>query len=331
MRDTTDRRLLVWLILLGLVLSPAVWAAKNGQQAKPRVKPKKFTPEETARVFFDDVFAVVVGSRPDLNRPASSGPATVAGNDSEPSTVAENSASPSNVVDSSGWSQVISAATIESEIKSLKLLLDQDVTTPGDFKGRGYKACRTHFSVAAMLFAVINEYGGEVRWKADAATARDLFARSAANAKVGTTQVFNEARQRKTDLDDLLNGNSPADRASDPQNNWPTICDRQPLMQRLDAAFEGQLRKHSASKSEFAANKERIVHEAEIIAMIAEVLNKDGMEDFGDETYMDFAKDLKDQARAAVEGVREDDYEKVRAAVGNLDQTCNACHDSYRA
>jgi hypothetical protein len=327
MRDKTDRRLLVWLMVVGLLVSPALWAAQTEKKAKPRVKPKKFSPEETARVFFDDVFAVVIGTRPDLGRPAPNGRTTIERTPA-PEAVAEN---PSQPASASGWPQVISATTIENEIKAIKLLLDQDVTTPGDFKGRGYKACRTHFTTAATLFAVINEYGGDVRWKADAATARDVFARSAANAKVGTTQVFNEARQRKTDLEDLLNGNSPAERSSDPQNDWSAICDRQPLMQRLDAAFEGQLRKHAANKAEFTANKDRIVHEAEIIAAMAEVLTKDGLEDAGDETYDEFARNLKDAALTAVEGAQQDDYDKFRSSVGVLDQTCIACHDSYRS
>ncbi len=317
------RRRSGWLTLV-LCAAPVVWclAQTSGKPSKPRVKPPKFEEAQVESVFFSDVFSVVVGSRPDLQGTA---PSSVAGSSTPGGSAA---ASPTATV--AGWGKTISGTTVENEIKALKLLLDQDVTTPADFKGRGYKACRTHFSVAAMLFAIVNEYDGDIRWKADAAGARDTFARTAANAKVGTTQVFNEARQRKTELEDLIRGNAFPVKAQSPENDWPAICDRSPLMLRLDVAFHGEIKPATANAGEFKAKAEKLKHEAELLGAIAEVLCKSGMEDGDDDTYAGYAKEMLQGSHDILDALKTDDYDKARQAAGNIDKACNTCHEGYR-
>lgn len=323
-RSVTLTVVLVACSLLGLVT--VAQRPEPGKQGKPRVQPKKFDSAESSRVFFDDIFSALVGPRPDVTQ---QGPAATAGTASpSPGSSASNSGSSGN--GDGGWSRWISATTIENEIKMLKQAVDQDVTTPGDFKGRGYQACRTHFSVAAMLFTVIHEFDGQVRWKSDATTARDVFARTAANAKVGTTQVFNEAKQRKQDLEDLLNGNSLPARPSESGGDWSNVADRSPLMLRLEKGFRERLQQMTSSESALRSQKDEALHEAEMITAICEVLTKEGMVDADDETYVELAQATRDAALEAVTAIKDLDYAMARAAAGKIDQACIACHDSYR-
>ena len=53
---------------------------------------------------------------------------------------------------------------------------------------------RDNFSLLAVLFAVIGQYDGEVRWQKDAANLRTLFGRAGFNCKVGTDNSFSEAK-----------------------------------------------------------------------------------------------------------------------------------------
>ena len=322
------RHPLIWLLILCWCTSSALYslAQDDEKPAKPRAKPKKFSQEETSRVFFDNVFDELIGARPDLQNTeslAGAGPPTNA-------TANSQSSSGSGPPGGRGWSKLISSTTIENEMKAIKLIVDRDVSTPADFKGRGYEECRVHFSVAATLFGIIQEYDGEVRWKSDAAAARDAFARTGSNAKVGTAQVFNEAKQRKLELEDLLNGNGFPGKATMEENEWPGITDRSPLMKRLEAAFEGIIRPGTANENDFKAKKDALAHEAELIAALAAVLTKEGMEDGDDETYQEFATGMRDAALAIVDGTRQGNYDQVRAAVGTIDQSCTSCHDMYR-
>src|SRR5690606_11712664 len=127
---------------------------------------------------------------------------------------------------------IVSATTVEDMVKGHKLQVDQNVTTPTDFAGKGYKVASRDFSILAMLFAIAGEYDCDVRWKKDAPAARDVFARTAANAKVGTPQVYQEAKLRKEELADLLNGSSPyGGKESEVAAPWKDVCGRSPLMQ----------------------------------------------------------------------------------------------------
>jgi len=206
----------------------------------------------------------------------------------------------------------------------------ETVTTPGEFKGRGYKICRRDLTVAAMLFGIINEYDGEVRFKDSASGLRDVFARTAKNCKVGTTQVYNESKLRKQDLEDIVGGNKYQGRAGDPDLTWEKICDRSPLMQRLETAHDERLQVWCSSTSEFNKNKDKISREAQLVAAMSLVLMKESMEDAGDEDYDNFCKQMKQAGGDIDTAVKQNNYEAARTAVGVISQACTTCHENYR-
>jgi len=301
------------------------WAQSRGKSVPSvRAKQPSFSERDTAGVFFKDVFKEgLVGERPsNLSAPPRATPA--------------GGGASSTDSDAGGglyaWSKIISASTIENEIKAIKLKLDQDVTTPTKFKSRGYKLVRRHCSVAAALFAVAGEYDADVRWKEEAPGARDVFARTAGNAKTATDQVYNEAKLRRQDLTDMVAGtkftvpNDPERKAS-----WGTVCDRSPLMQRIETAQQGVLQPMIANAGEFKANKDKIIREAEMVAVIAEILKQEGMEDAGDSDYESYCDRMRDAALQIVEGAKGDDQAQANKGVGEIGKACSECHESYRA
>ena len=232
----------------------------------------------------------------------------------------------------SGWSAIISPTTIEDAIKAMKLQVDAEVTTPSDFAGKGAKLARRDFSVLAMLFAIAGEYDGEVRWKKDAPAARDVFARTAANAKVGTNQVFQEAKLRKDELTDLISGSSPfGDKTADAKASWKDVCNRSPLMQHLEAIWEPKLKPLLADKGQFTAAADKILVDAEMIAAIGDVLGKEGMEDGDDPDYKKFCDDLRKGARDIVDGVKLKSFEQASAGGTIIGKACAECHENYRS
>src|SRR5262245_36339566 len=131
-----------------------------------------------------------------------------------------------------------------------------------------------------MLFGIAGEYDGDVRWKKDAPAARDAFGRTAANAKVGTAQVFQEAKLRKEELQDLVGGGNPfSGKEADSKATWKEVCNRAPLMQHLESIWEPRLKPLLADAAKFNANGPKVQHDAEIIAAMGAVLAKEGMAD----------------------------------------------------
>lgn len=291
----------------------------------------EFNPSTTQGVFFDNVFEQgLQGPRPaNLGQP----PAVATGG----ATDAPASSTPSGGESSSGgggglyaWSKIISPTTIEDEIKALKLSADQNITTPNKFAGGDYRTVRRDFSVLALLLGIVAEYDGEVRWKESAAAARDLFARTAANAKVGTSQVYNEAKQRRDQLNDLVNGTRIEGQNVEAKTKWGATIDRSPLMQKLELAFQGKVLPMTSSAATFKENKAELKHQAELIAAMAEVLKQEGMEDAGDSDYDGHCDKMKNAALEIVEAIKLDNQDAAAKAAGQISQSCSECHESYR-
>lgn len=308
-------------LLLALAVLAAVVAYRAAVAAgPPRAKPPVFS-DDVVDTFFPDARKVLKGERPVFagakNIAKTGGP--MAGQ------AAEEPAG-----EGFAWSKLISAATIEDEIKTQKMAIDKTVDTPGAFKGGGYQDARIEFSVLAAMFHVAGQYDKNVRWKEEAPGLRDLFARAGFNCKVGTDQSYKEASLRKQDLGDLIRGGTiSAAEQGQADVTWDKVTDRPPLMNRFRMAND-RLGPWLASKKEFSAHAEEILHEAEVLAAMAEAIQHEGFEFWEDEDYVGYAAGMRDAAVKVAQGVKQNNYEAASAAAGELSQACGTCHDSYR-
>ena len=184
----------------------------------------------------------------------------------------------------------------------------------------------------AMLFGIAGEYDGEVRWKKDSPAARDVFARTAANSKVGTSQVFQEAKLRKAELQDLIGGASPFQgKDAEAKAVWSSVCSRTPLMQHLERIYEPQLKPLLSDKGQFMGNLDKVTHDAEIIAAIGAVLAKDGMEDADADEYKAFCARLQKAGKEIVEAAKIKNFDAASSAGTAIGKTCTECHEGYRS
>ena len=309
------------LTAVALFVNAPLSIAKESAKPQKRARPPKWS-AETLETFFPDARTQLVGMRPDYGKTN----AVVA---NATPNAAETTAEP--VVTTNGdWSKLIDAETIETEIKRLSQDVAKSITTPAPFKGGGYKDARRQFSELAALFAITAEYDGDIRWKDSAASFRDAFARAGHNCKVGTDQSFQEAKQRKQDLTDLIGGNRPKASEAERKADWAQVADRPPLMQRLNIAQQDRLQKWLASKAEFSAHRDEIKHEAQLAATIADIITHEGFEYWDDGTYAEYAQALKQSETELAAAVDLDNYDQARQAFGNASKACANCHEGYR-
>lgn len=298
---------------------------RSGPPAKPskpqRAKPPVWT-DRAKSAFFDDPRQALVGDRPDYgNRPqGSASPATPSPSGSD--------ATPSAGI--FAWSKIISPETIEDEVKTIAKGVNDAVVNPQQYAGGGYKAGQDHFSMLAVLFAVVAEYDGEVRWKRHAIPAREEFSAAGFGSRVGSIQAFNQAKLAKEDLASMIAGQTLQGKEGEAKASWDKVAYRPPLMRRLKIAQEERLNGWTASAGEFKKNTDQILHEAQIVAALAEVITRDGYEFADDDTYLDFCRQLKKSAVDVVDAVKQNSPDNARSAMGAMGKTCNACHDGYR-
>jgi len=309
-----------------LAVSGGLSAARDGRsssQAIRRAKPPAAVwDQNTAKTFHDDAAAELEGERPNFTAAAQ----RQAASGSVQTNVASGAA-----VGGLKWSALVSEETLTDEIKDMKQVLLGAVGSQSDFKGGGYDKARESFSAVALAFGVIAAYDKEIRWKKDAETARDLFARVGSNCKVGTDQSFNESKLRVADLESLLDGIAPTARGDREEDfRWSQVAGRPALMSRLESA-DATLAAASASKADFDKAVERVLRDAEMVAVIGEVIQQADYEYFDDDTYRGYASTMRDAALRLRDAAQKKDYETARAALGALKKSCDSCHGDYRS
>jgi Cytochrome C' len=308
---------------MALLLVVSDYSAFGQAGSKKRAAPPKFKPEEVEDIFFKDARTALVGKRPARNVATST---TTKPND----LPATSTNPPAN--GGIAWSKLISPETLADEVKSYSSLLSQVVKTPGQFKGNGARSARRYFSTLAAVFAMIADFDGDVRWKNQAAAARQLFARAGFNSKSDNDNVYNEAKLRVDDLTSLIRGETIAA----PPNIEPSpsfneqVANRPPLMWRLERAQQDRLAVWTSNAGEFNKNLDGIRHEAEMVAALAEVIQHKSYTDADSETYIEYAKALQQSAVSIREAAKQKNADAARTAAGNLKKACDNCHGDFR-
>ena len=313
----------VAVAILALTAASAVGQSARPKPVRRAAPPPAWEAASVSGTFLEDAFTGLQGQRPDF----ATGPRPAAGT---PTGSGAGVAPAAGGAAGFKWSALVSEETLTDEIKDMKGVVAAAAVRPTDFKGGGYDKAREAFSSVALAFGVIAAYDQDVRWKKDAATARDLFARAGFNCKVGTDQSFAESKARLADLEAMLDGGSPEgnpDRDEDFQ--WSQVAARPALMSRLESADE-KLAAAVAGKGDFDKQLERVVHEAEMVAAIGEAIQQKDFEFHDDDTYRGYAAAMRDAGVAARDAARKKDYDAARTAVGELKKSCDACHGEYR-
>lgn len=318
--------------LAGLCLATALWqldvvsAAPKLRGAKPKrvyktAPPPKFD-QATLDVFFDD-------ARNELGPGQPGGAVAVApptGNTPEPGDSGSTPAS-----GGFAWSKLISAGTLEDEVKGQLAPLSEATKTPSAFASAN-TAARGYFTELALLFGVIAEYDGDVRFKRDAAELKSMFGRAAANSKVSGDNAFKQAQKASQDLADLVAGGKVAAPKADPDATWAQLVNRPPLMARMGKeGFDPRIKAWTSDKGEFTRNRDELLKEAQLVAIIAHIIQDPSYEFGDDETYLGYAKELEQQAAEVTEAIKADSFERAQKAAGLLNKACVTCHEGYRS
>lgn len=306
---------------LTLLVVAFIAAVPHLRADERRAPAPKFSPSQTRGVFFNDLNEAFRGARPTLSSIQQSSNAA-----SITAATANTSASEAG---NDAWSALISPVSLEDEIKRMRLHYDSVVTTPGAFNSGGYQDARLDLTVLATLFAVIHEHRGEVRWKDQAPAARDLLARTAFNCKAGSNQVYNEAKLRKADLQDLVSGSGLSKRDAESENDWSMIADRSPLMEYAEQLIEA-LKDASRDAGSVKRETELIKRNSELLSMFGEILTREGLDESDDEDYTGLSRNMIEESKKVTAALERGDVDAVRSGVSAIRQKCDACHEQYR-
>jgi cytochrome c556 len=309
-------------LLLVLLAASAVLAAREIHAAGgvKRARPPKFN-KSISDVFFPDAREKLVGPRPQSAEPGTTNVAATPNNPQPPDVPTKDA----------GWSKWIAAEVVEDEIKSQQIQLAETVQNPTKFKGGDYQKARENLSMLAVLFGIAAQYDARIRWQREAPAVRDVLARAGFNCKVGTDGSYKEAQARAEDVQSLVRGGSVSLPKAAAEMSWPKVADRGPLMKRLEQAQQQAIAPYTAGTNEFERHADKLAHEAQLMAALAEVITREGYEFADDETYLQYARSMQTQAAAVRDAAQQKNYQQARQAAGELSKACSNCHEGYRS
>lgn len=298
----------------------ATRTAPAAENAKPRQARPKAWPAKVVNVFFKDARKHLVGERPGQGLAPNRG-------DRAPTAIAAQDRESNGRL---AWSRLIDGDTLATEVKRIVSRLHEPLANATRFKADGYKQCQADFGQLAVLFGVISEYDGEVRWREDAAALRDALARASQNCTKATDLTLAEATERVADLDEVVRGGRLAGAKSAPLDNWSTLADRSILMLRMQTAWRDNVSPQLSDARQFDKSADKLRHEAQVLAMLAEVIHRQEYEYWDDESFVDYARQLQEASTALSRAATDGNYEAARQSSGRIGQACAACHDGYR-
>ncbi|MGC3968612.1 MAG: hypothetical protein QM775_14885 [Pirellulales bacterium] len=288
-----------------------------------KAPPPKFDTAAVDKLFAKDARALLTGSPPVQGVPGQNQPPGANGQPMPPG----NTPTPPAGGDGNAWSALVSGETLESEIKAQPGEIDKAMKSPTQ-----QKSARMVMSYLAALYGVIFKYDGDVRWKSDSQALRDTFAKTGNNLKAWTDTQKKQVAKVQTDLRDLIQGNTPAlATAFDAEAPWSEMVDRTPVMHRFEIGMAAdKLAGWTKDADSVKKNKDAIIREAEIMAMLSRIIQDQSYDLADDASYLGFAKKLEEQSIIVVKATKDGDGAAAGSAVGQMQKACDDCHGSFR-
>jgi hypothetical protein len=85
-----------------------------------------------------------------------------------------------------------------------------------------------------------------------------------------------------------------------------------------------------ANEREFKQHADDARHEAQIMAVIADVISREGFEYADDEEYAKLVREMRQAAVDIAAGVELDNLDAAQKAINQATRSCADCHELYR-
>ena len=298
-----------------LLLLPALSATLcHAAESSRRVQPPRWSPD-VLDAFFDDAREQLVGERP---KHQAEQPATL--------PIAEETTDATK----KKWSELIDAETLMAEIKRVHNQLAPALKKSASFQGGGNLLCQRDFGLLAVLFGVIDQFDDGVRWQRHAKQMQRRCLQAGKNCKAVSALSFSGAKETHALLGELLRGQAPAGETASQGADQPELVDQTLLMQSMELAIKERLKPALSNKREFRKRSQLAFEQAQLLAVLAEVIQQEGYGYADDDTYLDQARQLRQAAQELTQAASDKNYEAARAAAGRVGQSCSNCHEDYR-
>ena len=263
----------------------------------------------------------VAGDNPEMNEGA---PPNVPDGGGNPS--GESLATPPGA---DSWASLISMATIDEEVKSIRNFLTENVQSVGTFNSSMLMIPPKAAALGA-LSEIVKEHPETVSWKEDAKYIRDL------SKKINSAPLQRGAKDQKRvqelfeAISDTLNRSRPAGLEEPPEtDSFAEVAEMRLLMMRMEDA-EKKLKTEAGTESAMGSKKDLILHEASMMAVMAKIVSMPGYGYGDDAKFTGYASDVVNASQAIKAAAEANDFAAYETALTKIATTCSNCHSDYK-
>ncbi|MDZ4686542.1 MAG: hypothetical protein SH850_15845 [Planctomycetaceae bacterium] len=271
-------------------------------------------------VFFDDPLAVVSNA---ATVPTMSPGGT-------PPVAPQTPSTPSPTTPAGGvadWKSMISMDQLVDETKRVRNHLTSSLQSQGTYNGN-YKELQVDGAVMAAIAGIVAQHPDDVSWKPNARYVKDYGHKLFEASKALGREPYEQSQTSAEGLAAVLSGNLPADAGDPADKPFGEVAHRAGVMKRIEKASEW-MRSNIDSETVFKKEKDQILTEATLLAVLGKVVSDPSYESADEDDYKGFAQRLIDGGRDAVTATQEQAYPKFQEAINKITKACADCHANY--
>jgi hypothetical protein len=297
------------LRITAIVVFAAILAANQQARCEEFARPPVWS-DEVKNIFFDDAWTALSGEPPTST--------STENPDGLPAVVGESE---------KVWAELIDAETLMSVIRGVNNDVGRRSRNVAAFKAGVHLDCRRDMTLLGTLFRVVRVYPGEIRWKDSAPRLEQLCLHAAEACLQGTDESHAVLVEALTQIFDVFRGQPMSDEKLSEEQLIPEFV---PLMQSMEEITEHALPAYIGKQFEFRKRSGWAARDAQVLAVLSQVIRGEEYGFADDETYQVHADSLRDAAQRLQKSALANEFQLSVDAAAATGQACAKCHADYR-
>ena len=222
------------------------------------------------------------------------------------------------------WSDLISAADLQSEAQDAAERLAADTATAASYKQNGESIAHTAYLLAIWANIAV-EHDGPLPFKGNAATIRD---KALAIAK---TKTHSAAKSTADEVKSLVQGGASAGGSPSAAMKWSELCELDQVMEEVNPRSTALRR--AVRPASFKKMAKQAARDAAVLAALAQVAQHHTEKAEGEKKVDEWNKLSTDLRTAAIElskAAAASNASGAKAAQSKVLKACNECHEVFR-
>lgn len=268
-------------------------------------------------------------TEPEMTPDAAAGSEAPATTLSDPSKPSAETAAPPAAGGEDSWAALITAATIDEEVKSIRNFLNENVHSVGTFNSSMLMIPPKAAALGAIA-GIVMEHPESVPWKDDAKYVRDLAKKMNSSALQRGAKDQKRIEELYDAVDATLSRSKPAGLEEPPESDsFAEVAEMRLLMMRMEEA-EKRLKTEAGTEGAMGEKKSMVAHEASMMAVMAKIVALPAYGYGDDAKFTGYAKEVLKASQDIKTAAESGDFAGYESALTRVSTTCSNCHSDFK-